>query len=152
FAFRRAPARPGRNAPAALFARDGGVGLSADGSRVSAAPCIRLTGPMDAALLAGLHAPCFPPVRAWGPAALASLLGTPGTFGFLLSPGPATEPDGLALIRMAADEAEILTLGLKPERRGRGLAPLLLEAVVAMLEANAVTSLFLEVAVDNEAA
>jgi ribosomal-protein-alanine N-acetyltransferase len=111
------------------------------------APVITLAGRGSASIFAALHALCFP-AEAWDATAMSDLLTTPGTLGFLIR-GPADEPDGLALVRMALDEAEILTFGLRPEARGRGRAARLLEGVIGTLEERGIRSLYLEVAVDN---
>ena len=59
---------------------------------------------------------------------------------------------GLIAVQVAADEAEILNLGVIPERRRRGLAQeLLLAAEVSAGELGG-RRMFLEVAVDNDAA
>lgn len=104
-----------------------------------------LTGPGPAPLLAALHARCFPPAARWDEAAMASLLAMPGCFA-------AVEPSGLALARVAADEAELLTIGVLPEARRRGLGARLLVTASAEAASRGAARLFLEVAVDNLAA
>ena len=59
-------------------------------------------------------------------------------------------PAGLILIRQAADEAEILTIGVVPEARRRGVARALVEAAAKSL--SEVKSLFIEVDVMNREA
>ncbi|MEL6765718.1 MAG: GNAT family N-acetyltransferase [Pseudomonadota bacterium] len=58
----------------------------------------------------------------------------------------------VAVLRFAADEAEILTLGVVPEARRRGLGTALLAASIAIAEGCGAASIFLEVAEDNDAA
>ena len=115
------------------------------------APFVTLAGPAGGPLFAALHALCFPPGEAWQEDAMTGLLASPGTMGFLVfgAEGEESEPDGLALVRAVADEAEILTFGLRPEARGRGLGAGLLESIIAALREGGTQSLFLEVAVDN---
>ena len=56
------------------------------------------------------------------------------------------------LYRLAADEAEILTLATRPAARKQGLAKALVKAAASRLRALGAKSLFLEVASDNYAA
>lgn len=93
--------------------------------------------------MALIHGAAFPPGERWGANALGIQLGLPGAFGFLDPAG------GFVLARVAADEAEILTLAVMPDCQRRGYAEGLLAR--AMLEAaqRGARSLVLEVAVDN---
>ena len=94
----------------------------------------------DAVALAKLHAACFAP--SWDAAAITALLATPGTFAF-------HNPDGFVLARAAGGEAEILTLAVMPERRGRGLGRALLEAAIMRAGELGARTVFLEVGADN---
>jgi ribosomal-protein-alanine N-acetyltransferase len=109
---------------------------------------VRAVGPFDLDLLAALHAACF--ADAWSARSLAAILATPGAFGLLAT--EAAEPVGFILLRGAADEAEILSLGVVPAARRRGVAGRLLAAATARLAEAGVRRLLLEVAEDNEAA
>lgn len=97
----------------------------------------------DAALLAALHASAF--ADPWGKPAICELLAGPGVFAF------STE-DGFAMGRVAGGEAEILTLAVKPEARGRGLGRALIQALGTHAQSLGAASLFLEVGHDNPAA
>ncbi|MFJ6025430.1 ribosomal protein S18-alanine N-acetyltransferase [Brevundimonas sp. NPDC092305] len=97
----------------------------------------------DAEHLAALHASAYD--SPWDDAAFADLLTAPGVLAVV-------EPDGFILIRAAADEAEILTLAVRPEARGRGLAGILLRQALADAATRDVRRVFLEVADDNLAA
>ena len=66
--------------------------------------------------------------------------------------GKAAELQGFILSRKAADEAEILTIAVKPRRRGRGIAAALMKANMAELQAAGAKSWFLEVEAQNVAA
>ena len=59
---------------------------------------------------------------------------------------------GFVLARAVADEAEILTLAVRPEERRRGVGSALLSRLLDDLRASGVAALFLEVAEDNTAA
>jgi [ribosomal protein S18]-alanine N-acetyltransferase len=58
-------------------------------------------------------------------------------------------PVGLVVWRVAADEAEILTICTVPEQRRLGVGTHLMDAAIWALESMAIKRLFLEVAVDN---
>ncbi len=80
---------------------------------------------------------------AWSAETFATLLRTPGTFGWIV-------PDqGLLLIRRAADEAEVFTVGTVPSARRTGVARTLFETALIALTALKLNRLLLEVAVDN---
>jgi tRNA threonylcarbamoyladenosine biosynthesis protein TsaB len=107
---------------------------------------IRRAGAHEAALIAGLHVACFE--EAWDRAAISALMATPGTSAWLAE----TQGDakGFALARRAADEVEILSLGIKPSARRRGFAR---QLVGALVEAHAdASAIFIEAAADNGAA
>ncbi|MBA2587082.1 MAG: GNAT family N-acetyltransferase [Alphaproteobacteria bacterium] len=94
-------------------------------------------------VLAVLHAACFP--QPWDAAALSALLVTPGTFAF-------AHDDGFVLARAADGEAEILTLAVAPQARGKGLGRALLQAAIKKARSIGVQTMFLEVGIDNPAA
>jgi len=59
---------------------------------------------------------------------------------------------GFVLVREAGGEAEILTVAVLPEERGRGLGRLLMEEALRRLYRDHVAVCFLEVAEDNKTA
>jgi ribosomal-protein-alanine N-acetyltransferase len=95
--------------------------------------------------LAALHAQAFTDPRPWTEAEFAALLAGPG---ILL----AAAPQGFALARIAADEAELLTIAVAAPARRQGLGRRLLAAVLARAEAQGARTVWLEVAADNAAA
>ena len=101
---------------------------------------------LHAAALAAIHAASFPPAEQWGADAMALQLGLPGAFGLYHLGG------GMVLARAVADEAEILTIAVMPERRRGGLGAGLLRAAMAGAAARGAHGMFLEVAVTNLAA
>ena len=104
-------------------------------------------GVEGAAVLAALHARCLSP--AWDEAAMRGLLSHPGTWALV---GPAADPAGFVLCRVAGGEAEILAMGVLPDARRRGLARALLGSALLAMAADGASRAFLEVAADNEPA
>jgi ribosomal-protein-alanine N-acetyltransferase len=86
----------------------------------------------------------------WSEQAIAGMLGMPGVATRLLhQDGQAL---GMAMWRGVADEAELLTLGLLPSARGRGLGLVLMRDGLTLLDGWGITHLFLEVSVSNNPA
>jgi ribosomal-protein-alanine N-acetyltransferase len=103
--------------------------------------------PEEAPAMAEAHAGAFP--SPWKEDEFEDLLDGEGIYGIL-----ATEdaPLGVILCRVAADEMEVLTLGVRPEARRKGVAKALMEAGLAAAKQAGAGACFLEVAVDNPAA
>jgi ribosomal-protein-alanine N-acetyltransferase len=99
-----------------------------------------------AVILAAIHASAFPPAEAWGADAISLQLALPGVFGLLEGRG------GMLLARVAAEDAEVLTLAVEPGVRRQGIARSLLLAAIAEAGARGATALFLEAATTNFAA
>lgn len=97
--------------------------------------------------LAALHRASFD--EPWDADALAELLALPGTFGLMAVEESMGAPFGFVLLRIAADEAEILTIAVDPHRRERGVGRKLIEAAAVVAVARGAAALFLEVAEDN---
>jgi [ribosomal protein S18]-alanine N-acetyltransferase len=100
---------------------------------------------VEPALLAAVHAAAFPPAEAWSAEAIAALLATPGCFAL-------GDAEAFVLARVAADEAEILTLAVRPAARRRGLAAGLMARAAATAAAHGARVLWLEVSAQNDAA
>ncbi|HBM40944.1 MAG: ribosomal-protein-alanine N-acetyltransferase [Roseobacter sp.] len=94
--------------------------------------------------MARIHAAAFVHDRAWTAQEIADLLASP--FVTYLA-----EPQGFALTRLIAGEAELLTLAVDPAAQRQGIGRRLLQRWMDGLEAQADTA-FLEVAADNTAA
>ncbi|GAA0596149.1 N-acetyltransferase [Caenispirillum bisanense] len=111
-------------------------------------------GAAHAGVLAVLHEAAFGVGEAWTTGDFAALFDTPGTFGWIaqVGTGQGPQPVALVLARAVADEAEILTIGSLPRARRRGIGRSLLRAAAAEAATRGAERLFLEVAVDNEAA
>jgi len=110
---------------------------------------IEPAGPAHVALLTALHGRCFTP--GWSTATMATLIGLPGTFGLLATAldNGAAQPVGFALARSAADEAELLSIGVVPESQRRGIARRLIAACVERVAGLGAAALFLEVGEAN---
>jgi [ribosomal protein S18]-alanine N-acetyltransferase len=100
----------------------------------------------QAGVLAAIHRAAFPRAEAWSRDVMLLHLEMHATFG-LLHP-----PDGMILARVAADEGEILTLAVSAARRRLGLGSALLRAAMERAAGMGAASMFLEVAVNNDAA
>lgn len=108
-------------------------------------PPIHSVGAAYAAALAAIHTAAFPD-EPWGVAAFQTQLEMHGVVGLMDPRG------GLILLRVTADEAEILTIGVLPRLRRRGIARGLLHAGMAKAAALGAKAIFLEVGTANQAA
>jgi ribosomal-protein-alanine N-acetyltransferase len=104
---------------------------------------IERAGPAHPFVLAALHATAFPPGDNWSVDMFAAQLGLPGVFGLLDDAG------GMLLARVAADEAEILTLGVSPDARRSGIAAALLQEAARLARHAGAAKLLLEVSARN---
>lgn len=95
--------------------------------------------------MAQIHSEAFTHERAWSAAEFADLLAQKHTH-------LTARPFGFALIRVIADEAELLTLAVSPRHQRQGIAHALMAAWIAQATALGAQSGFLEVASDNTAA
>lgn len=95
--------------------------------------------------LSAIHAKAFSATRAWSAAEFASLLSQKGTI-------VAGTTYSFALIRVVADEAEVLTLATDPTKRRQGLAKAALTDGEKSAEMAGAKTMFLEVGEDNSAA
>ncbi|WP_113913212.1 GNAT family N-acetyltransferase [Roseovarius dicentrarchi] len=96
--------------------------------------------------LARLHSRAFDGQgRGWSVAEFADLLASPFTC-------VSAAPNGFALSRVIAGEAELLTLATDPAHRRQGIAAALLAQVEAGVALRGAERQFLEVAADNGAA
>lgn len=109
---------------------------------------VRPAGPADAALLAGLHGASFD--EAWDAESFAGMLSAPGGLGFVAEANAVAL--GFAVARVAADEAEILSVGVLPAYRRSGVGRLLLARAAAAAHEAGAAAMFLEVAARNLAA
>ncbi len=99
--------------------------------------------------LAILHRACFPD-DPWDAAALARVMGLSGCFGYIDWEGE--NPTGFVLVRDLGDECEILSIGVAPASRRRGIGANLMRRVLAETRRRRMVSVVLEVAADNRPA
>jgi len=113
---------------------------------------IRPVEGFDLPVLAALHAACFTASwdQPWTERSFSEVLQMPGAGARIAALGP--EPVGFALARVAADEAELLLIGVHPEHRRAGHGRVLLDHLVDALREAGAARLFLEVAESNRAA
>jgi ribosomal-protein-alanine N-acetyltransferase len=96
--------------------------------------------------MADIHLAAFPPGQSWSRDVMLLQLELPTTFGLVHL------DCGMILARVAADESEILTIAVPPAARRLGLGSALLRAAMGRAAARGAQSMFLEVAVNNNAA
>lgn len=108
---------------------------------------LELAAPEDAPAMASAHAQAFD--TPWDEVDFEDLLDGPGIFGFVVR---AEDPAGVLVCRTAAGEAEILTVGVAPWARRRGIGKALMIAAIGVARGAGATEMFLEVDVDNAGA
>lgn len=117
------------------------------------APIVDDALPPDIAAMADIHASAF--AHGWSEGEIEALLVQPGV-GALVArralPLGTRRPVGFVLTRLAADEAEILTVAVARRWQGRGVGRDLVEAALRRLYAARAAMVFLEVASTNAAA
>ena len=105
----------------------------------------------DCSEASDLHASGFS--RVWSDGEIRALLDQDLVFGFIAcQAGRRDRAGGFILARLAADEAEVLTITVSPKHRRNGLGWRLMGAVLNQLRAEGIQTLFLEVDEGNEAA
>jgi ribosomal-protein-alanine N-acetyltransferase len=111
-------------------------------------PRLEVAGPETAALLADIHAQAFD--TPWSTEQLARSLDGPGAFAVMALSGQRAQ--GFVIARAMAGEAEVITLAVRPADRRKGVGRTLMDAAVATAVALGATVMWLEAAVDNQAA
>src|ERR1700731_5110994 len=114
------------------------------------APCIRPIGAERSGECAAIHATSF--AYPWQEADFEQLFVASGTFAEGAIEVKEDHLAGFVLARVAAGEAEILTIAVAPQWRRRGIASSLLAPHLSGLAAIRINRLFLEVDAENTAA
>lgn len=106
--------------------------------------------PERSAEIAALHKRLFYP--AWDEAAVNSLLEHPASTSLVAVAGDPKNIAGFIIGQLAADEAEILSIGVAPDWQRAGLGKMLVEGLIRAARRGEAKRLFLEVAADNAGA
>lgn len=106
--------------------------------------------PDDSHVLASLHAQCF--ADKWGAEAFVELFRSGNIIALISHTAEAAVPSGFIFVRVAADEAEVLSIGVTPAARGLGIGGALMRAAADEAYAKGAASMFLEVSVGNASA
>jgi ribosomal-protein-alanine N-acetyltransferase len=106
--------------------------------------------PGHAGELSRLHAALFD--APWTASSFRELLADPGSIAFVARVGQQLETAGFIVGRVAADEAEILTLGVCAPWQRRGIGRKLVEAFCRAAKKAEAQQAYLEVAAGNDAA
>ena len=106
--------------------------------------------PERSAEIAALHKRLFYP--AWDEAAVNSLLEHPASTSLVAVAGDPKVIVGFIIGQLAADEAEILSVGVAPAWQRAGLGKKLVEALIRAVRNGEAKRLFLEGAADNAGA
>ena len=109
---------------------------------------VDLASPRDAPALARIHGASFH--RGWGESEFESMLTERNTLVLRLRIG--RKVIGFSVSRVAADEAEILSIAVAESHRGRGLSNNLLLTHLGHLAGRGVRTVFLEVEENNRPA
>lgn len=104
-------------------------------------------GPDRASDIAALHAQLFDPP--WNAESVVQLLDHPASTSLVALTGQPKEVAGFVVAHLAADEAEILSIGVAPKHQRRGIGRQLVEALIRAVRRADVKRVFLEVASDN---
>jgi [ribosomal protein S18]-alanine N-acetyltransferase len=105
--------------------------------------------PERAAEIAALHMRLFTP--GWDEASIKSLLEHPAATSLIAVSGEPKVITGFVIGQLAADEAEILSIGTAPDWQRAGLGRKLVEGLARAAKRGDAKRLFLEVAEDNVA-
>jgi ribosomal-protein-alanine acetyltransferase len=111
---------------------------------------IESIGSADIERVAVIHAQCF--FDAWDETMIRQVLNMPGAFGLVARRYGYGSIIGFALARVAADECELLSLGVASEHRARGVGARLLRHAMARARDDRARWFFLEVAQNNDPA
>jgi ribosomal-protein-alanine N-acetyltransferase len=106
---------------------------------------VEITSTPQIETIAAVHNASF--ARGWSAEAIRNLLEVKGTGAFIMEDG-----SGFALVRLIADEAEVLTLCVLKEHRRKGSGSALVKAFIGWAKGRGAVSIFLEVNEHNEAA
>ncbi len=99
----------------------------------------------DLSAIAALHARCFD--EPWRPELIQRIAVGPGGFGLFARRDGQVQ--GFVLCRTTGIDGEVLSLGVAPSARNRGIARSLMNAAIEAVRNRGLRNLYLEVAEDN---
>lgn len=100
--------------------------------------------------LAAIHAAAFAGRgRPWSAEEITALANAPS---IIVALDDGATPSGFALLRVAADEAEVLTVAVSPRASGRGIGAAILGAALTAARMTGARQAFLEVGTGNQRA
>jgi ribosomal-protein-alanine N-acetyltransferase len=108
----------------------------------------RSVGPEGAATLTEIHAEAF--ANYWNPSDFNDFFATPGTTAIVAE--SAGRAAGMVVVRVTHEQADIITIAVRPEFRRRGLARELMRQSIEIAKSLGATELFLDVENGNTAA
>lgn len=106
--------------------------------------------PDQSPLIADLHTKLFH--RGWGAEECTALITQDNVFGFVARPVNQQDPLGFVLTRVAADEAEILSIGTDKRAQNHGLGWRMMQAAIGEASKRGATEMILEVDENNNPA
>ncbi|MDE3015455.1 MAG: ribosomal protein S18-alanine N-acetyltransferase [Pseudomonadota bacterium] len=116
-------------------------------SSVNSRFTIRFATEEDAGTLTKIHQECF--ITYWNKEAFSNFFSVQNTFAFLAE---APDPDGMIVFRVYPDEAEVITLAVRPARRRQGIGRALLTKAMNGAKNFGARAMFLDVEDGNNAA
>ncbi len=120
---------------------------------ISGETFIRAAGLADTDIISAMHGEAFN--RGWSESDVESLLAQDSVACLIAERRRRlgrSQPAGFVMIRKAADEAEVLSIAVRPGYRRRGIGRALMEDALRNLYRDRVASVHLEVDAGNEAA
>lgn len=106
--------------------------------------------PERAAEVSALHSRLFD--EHWSESSIKSLLEHPASTSLIAVAGDPKTIKGFIIAQLAADEAEIVSIGVAPDWQRAGLGARLIEGLMRASKKGEAARIFLEVAEDNKAA
>lgn len=111
---------------------------------------LKIADPDHAAEISALHMKLFNPP--WDEAGVLPLLTAPASIGFVARVGIPPTTVGFVIGQVAADMAEIISIGVAADWQKRGVGAIVFGAFVRAVTRAGAKRLFLDVAADNAAA
>ena len=111
---------------------------------------LRVVGPGDLELFAALEAEVFPE-DPWTPYMIAEELSSPASR-YWVATDDAGDVVGYGGAKVGGDQADVMTIGVAPQARGRGAGAAILDALLDWARQAGAAEIFLDVRPSNEGA